>query len=181
MGARESEDEADSSSSEEEEPSTSESEPSAASDSDSESQGDADEEEEDAAQSSDGEEMEEEAAGGCGAAGGDADDTAAVEAFEADVPEPTQQQLEDRRQQNIQALVSGAGLALQRQALLPRLLTVQQAAVVLRRAFKSPHPDAPAVSEVRQRALFVWFCAAVYCEPCMCVCCAGLHASVVPQ
>lgn len=61
---------------------------------------------------------------------------------------PTQRQLEARRQENIRALVSGTGLALRRQALLPRLLTVQQAAVVLRRPFKSPHPGAPAVSDV---------------------------------
>jgi DNA repair and recombination RAD54-like protein len=155
MGARESEDEADSSSSEEE-PSASESEPSAASDSDGESQGKSEEEEENAAQSSDGEVMEEEAAGRCAAAGIDADGTAAApDAAADDGLEPTQQQLDERRQQNIDALVSGAGLALQRQALLPRLLTVQQAAVVLRRAFKSPHPDAPAVSEVRPRVLFV--------------------------
>lgn len=61
---------------------------------------------------------------------------------------PTQQQLEEQRQQNIRALVSGTGLALRRQALLPRLLTVQQAAVVLRRPFKCPAPGAPAVSQV---------------------------------
>lgn len=60
----------------------------------------------------------------------------------------TQAELEERRQQNIRAMVSGTGLALRRQALLPRMLTVQQVAVVLRRPFKSPHPNAPAVSQV---------------------------------
>lgn len=66
----------------------------------------------------------------------------------SDAASPTQQQLEERRQRNIRALVSGNGLALHRQALLPRLLTVQQAAVVLRRPFKCPAPGAPAVSQV---------------------------------
>lgn len=66
----------------------------------------------------------------------------------SDAASPTQQQLEERRQQNIRALVSGTGLALHRQALLPRLLTVQQATVVLRRPFKCPAPGAPAVSQV---------------------------------
>lgn len=40
--------------------------------------------------------------------------------------EPTQAALEERRQQNIRALVSGAGLNCRRAALMPRLLTVQQ-------------------------------------------------------
>jgi DNA repair and recombination RAD54-like protein len=66
----------------------------------------------------------------------------------------TQAELQERRQQNIHALVSGAGLALKRTSLMPRLgLTVQQAAVVLRRPFKSPHPTAPAVSDALRRKL----------------------------
>lgn len=66
----------------------------------------------------------------------------------------TQVELDERRQQNIHALVSGAGLALKRTSLMPRLgLTVQQAAVVLRRPFKSPHPTAPAVSSALRRKL----------------------------
>ncbi|EFN53964.1 hypothetical protein CHLNCDRAFT_136249 [Chlorella variabilis] len=65
----------------------------------------------------------------------------------------TQAELEERRQQNIRAMVSGTGLALRRQALLPRMLTVQQVAVVLRRPFKSPHPNAPAVSQALKRKL----------------------------
>jgi DNA repair and recombination RAD54-like protein len=56
-------------------------------------------------------------------------------------------ELEKRRQENIRAMLTGDGLELSRQALLPKLLTVQQAAVVLRRPFKSPHPDAPAISQ----------------------------------
>ncbi|KAL4440282.1 hypothetical protein ABPG75_003283 [Micractinium tetrahymenae] len=71
----------------------------------------------------------------------------------SDAASPTQRQLEERRQQNIRALVSGTGLALHRQALLPRLLTVQQAAVVLRRPFKCPAPGAPAVSQALKRKL----------------------------
>lgn len=66
----------------------------------------------------------------------------------------TQAELQERRQQNIHALVSGDGLALKRTSLMPRLgLTVQQAAVVLRRPFKSPHPTAPAVSDALRRKL----------------------------
>ena len=76
------------------------------------------------------------------------EEDAGADADAAAAPEPTQEQLEERRAENIRALVSGEGLALRRQAMLPRLLTVQQAAVVLRRAFKSPHPNAPAVSQV---------------------------------
>ena len=87
-------------------------------------------------------EVEEEA----GAAAGGRQTAAAVAAAAAD--SLSAGELEQRRQDNIRALVSGTGLALRRQALLPRLLTVQQAAVVLRRPFVCPHPGAPAVSDV---------------------------------
>lgn len=49
-----------------------------------------------------------------------------AEAGEEEDVEPTQAALEERRQQNIKALVSGAGLECRRAALMPRLLTVQQ-------------------------------------------------------
>lgn len=58
-------------------------------------------------------------------AGDDAEAAAEAEEEEDDV-EPTQAALEERRQQNIRALVSGAGLNCRRAALMPRLLTVQQ-------------------------------------------------------
>ncbi|PSC67651.1 DNA repair and recombination RAD54 [Micractinium conductrix] len=92
-------------------------------------------------------EVEEEA----GAAAGGRQTAAAVAAAAAD--SLSAGELEQRRQDNIRALVSGTGLALRRQALLPRLLTVQQAAVVLRRPFVCPHPGAPAVSDALKRKL----------------------------
>ena len=57
--------------------------------------------------------------------GDDAEAAAEAEGEEDDV-EPTQAALEERRQQNIRALVSGAELNCRRAALMPRLLTVQQ-------------------------------------------------------
>ena len=45
------------------------------------------------------------------------------------------------------ALVTGT-LDISRKALMPRLLSVANAEATLRRAFKSPHPSAPAVSDV---------------------------------
>ena len=73
----------------------------------------------------------------------------ADDAGEGDEEAPsTQAELERRREENVRALVSGT-LHLSRRALMPRLLTVANAeAAVLRRAFKSPHPTAPAVSDV---------------------------------
>lgn len=40
-------------------------------------------------------------------------------------------------------------LEVSRGALLPRLLTVQETEAVLRKPFKSPHPNAPSKSAVR--------------------------------
>lgn len=103
---------------------------------------------EDEGDSSSGEEGGEEEEGEDAGGGGAAAQPGGAEDEDEDVA-PTQAQLEERRQENIRAMVSGAGLEVRRAALLPRLLTVQQVAVVLRRPFKSPHPDAPAMSAVR--------------------------------
>ncbi|GAB4814175.1 hypothetical protein N2152v2_001221 [Parachlorella kessleri] len=54
---------------------------------------------------------------------------------------PSAQELEERRQANIKALLSGS-LALSRKPLLPRLLSVQDAEAILKRPFQSPHPHA---------------------------------------
>ena len=124
-----------------------------------------DEDSEDEGASSGGEE----AAAGDAGGGGDAAAAAAAAAEEEEEDvEPTQAQLEERRQQNIRALVSGAPLEVRRAALMPRLLTVQQAAVVLRRPFKSTHPNAPAVSDVSSE-----------CLPCGDVACLAEHVSPI--
>lgn len=61
----------------------------------------------------------------------------------------TAQEQEQRRDANIRALVEGS-LDIHRKSMMPKLLTVQDAAAVtLRRPFKSPHPNAPARSHVR--------------------------------
>eukprot|EP00887_Chlorella_sp_A99_P002466 scaffold10.g2466.t1 len=57
-----------------------------------------------------------------------------------------------RREENVRALLSGT-LNVSRKALMPRLLTVPNAEATLRRAFKSPHPSAPAVSDLLRRKL----------------------------
>lgn len=55
---------------------------------------------------------------------------------------------EERRRENIKALVNGC-LETHRKSMLPKLLSVHdEAAVVLRRPFKSPLPNAPSQSEV---------------------------------
>lgn len=65
---------------------------------------------------------------------------------------PSKQEREAIREQNVRALMDGS-LAVSRKPMLPKLLTVQDAEVVLRKPFKSPHPDAPARSESLKRAL----------------------------
>lgn len=65
---------------------------------------------------------------------------------------PSKQEREAIREQNVRALMDGS-LAVARKPMLPKLLTVQDAEVVLRKPFKSPHPDAPARSESLKRAL----------------------------
>lgn len=74
------------------------------------------------------------------------------EAEDEDIVKPTAEQLEQRRQANIEALVLG-NLEIQRKPLLPKLLSVSDAAVILKRPFKSPHPNAPARSEALKKAL----------------------------
>ena len=66
--------------------------------------------------------------------------------------QPTLEQQAQRREDNIRALLDG-DLEIHRKPLLPKLLTVQDAAAVLRKAFKSPHPNAPARSEVRKHSI----------------------------
>ncbi|KAK9808913.1 hypothetical protein WJX72_006358 [[Myrmecia] bisecta] len=64
-----------------------------------------------------------------------------------------------QRAANIQALLSNR-LETNRQPMLPRLLSVQGAEAVLRKAFKSPHPSAPSVSlaadEPEVKPLILW-------------------------
>lgn len=64
-----------------------------------------------------------------------------------DDPMPTAKDQAARREENIRAMLDGS-LDVSRKPLLPKLLSVQDAAVVLRKPFKSPHPNAPARSEV---------------------------------
>lgn len=59
---------------------------------------------------------------------------------------------QERRQANIAAMLSG-DLEVKRHALIPTLLSVDQDTVVLRRPFRSPYPNAPAVSEPLKQAL----------------------------
>lgn len=66
--------------------------------------------------------------------------------------QPSMQEQTDRREKNIKAMLEGS-LEIHRKPLLPKLLTVQDAAAVLRKPFKSPHPNAPARSEALRRAL----------------------------
>jgi DNA repair and recombination RAD54-like protein len=66
--------------------------------------------------------------------------------------QPSLQEQADRREKNIKAMLDGS-LDIHRKPLLPKLLTVQDAAAVLRKPFKSPHPNAPARSEALRRAL----------------------------
>jgi hypothetical protein len=58
------------------------------------------------------------------------------------------QEDEERRKENIKALMSGR-LDIHRNSLMPKVLSVQDAAAVLRKPFKSPHPNAPAQTAVR--------------------------------
>ena len=59
----------------------------------------------------------------------------------------TAAQMEERREANVRALVAGS-LHVERRALLPKLLTVASAEAFLKLPFKSPHPNAPAASDV---------------------------------
>jgi DNA repair and recombination RAD54-like protein len=66
--------------------------------------------------------------------------------------QPSAQQQAERREKNIKAMLDGS-LDIHRKPLLPKLLTVQDATAVLRKPFKSPHPNAPARSDALRRAL----------------------------
>lgn len=57
-----------------------------------------------------------------------------------------------RREANIRALVDGS-LDVSRKPLLSKILTVKDAEAVLKRAFRSPHPNAPARSSALRKAL----------------------------
>lgn len=59
---------------------------------------------------------------------------------------------QERRKANIAAMLSG-DLEVKRHALMPTLLSVDQDTAVLRRPFRSPYPNAPAVSESLKQAL----------------------------
>lgn len=50
--------------------------------------------------------------------------------------------------------MASRSLQISRKALLPKVLSVQGAEVALRAPFKSPHPNAPARSDVRHTLLF---------------------------
>ena len=54
---------------------------------------------------------------------------------------------------SVRAMASRS-LQISRKALLPKVLSVQGAQVALRAPFKSPHPNAPARSDVRHTLLF---------------------------
>ncbi|KAK9916056.1 hypothetical protein WJX75_007902 [Coccomyxa subellipsoidea] len=64
----------------------------------------------------------------------------------------SQEEQRDRRESNIRALLSGS-LQVQRKALLPKILSVNDAEATLRSAFKSPFPNAPARSDALRRKL----------------------------
>ena len=78
----------------------------------------------------------------------------AVAAEEED-QHPSLQQQAHRREENIRAMLDGS-LEIHRKPLLPKLLSVVDATVVLRKPFKSPHPNAPARSEVRTHILYYY-------------------------
>lgn len=59
---------------------------------------------------------------------------------------------QEKRKANIAAMLSG-DLEVKRHALMPTLLSVDQDTAVLRRPFRSPYPNAPAVSESLKQAL----------------------------
>jgi len=69
-----------------------------------------------------------------------------------DPVQPTADQLAAQRQANVEALISGK-LEIHRKPVIPKILSVSDAAVVLRKPFKSPHPNAPAQSDALKRAL----------------------------
>jgi len=75
------------------------------------------------------------------------------------------QEDEERRKENIKALMSGR-LDIHRNSLMPKLLSVQDAAAVLRKPFKSPHPNAPAQTAVR-----IIFIFSFSCDCCTMLCC----------
>ena len=66
--------------------------------------------------------------------------------------QPTQEERAKLRDENIRAMLDGS-LDIHRKPLLPKLLSVTDAAAVLLKPFKSPHPNAPARSESLRRAL----------------------------
>ncbi len=59
---------------------------------------------------------------------------------------------QEKRKANIAAMLSG-DLEVRRHALMPTLLSVDQDTAILRRPFRSPYPNAPAVSESLKQAL----------------------------
>lgn len=76
---------------------------------------------------------------------------AAANVEEDEDVQPSPEKQAQRREENIRALLDGS-LDVSRKAILPKILSVQDAAVILRKPFKSPHPTAPARSEVRTHA-----------------------------
>lgn len=68
--------------------------------------------------------------------------------FKDEMKSGLSQEDEERRKENIKALMSGR-LDIHRNSLMPKVLSVQDAAAVLRKPFKSPHPNAPAQTAVR--------------------------------
>jgi len=80
------------------------------------------------------------------------------DAEEDDVLPLTAEQQVHRREANIRALVQDS-LEIHRKPMLPKLLSVQDAAaVILRKPFKSPHPNAPARTNVRTQLDILLFC-----------------------
>ncbi|KAL6768149.1 RAD54B [Auxenochlorella protothecoides x Auxenochlorella symbiontica] len=65
---------------------------------------------------------------------------------------PPSQEEQQRRSENVQALLDGS-LEVARGALLPKILIVAQGEAVLKKPFKSPHPGAPAKSNSLRRFL----------------------------
>lgn len=59
----------------------------------------------------------------------------------------------ERRQENIRAMLDGNLSGVRRHPLLPDVLTVEGDTAVLKRPFRSPYPNAPAMSESLKRAL----------------------------
>ena len=79
-------------------------------------------------------------------------DTSNENRYRQDNEEDSEQNDAARREANIKALLEGS-LDVSRKPLLSKLLTVKDAELVLKRAFKSPHPNAPSRSVALRKAL----------------------------